>query len=308
MTDLPDMPKPVSIDICLCTFQRLHLLDTLTSLNQLVIEPEWLIRIIVADNDDTRSAEPVIKTFQASCRFPILYIHAPARNISVARNACLDEARADFIAFIDDDEIATAAWLTSLMSIRFATQSDIVLGPVQAIYPPQSPSWMRAGDFHSTKPVFVGGSIRTGYTCNVLLRRAVCEEPRLRFRVELGRTGGEDTIFFSALSEAGLTISFSEAAVVLENISENRLNLKWLMLRSFRSGQTHGRLLLMRSKKLPGKVSALVIAFLKLTYCYLICLLCLANSVAWRRWFLRGTLHLGVLARLAGQKELTQYG
>ena len=41
----------------------------------------------------------------------ISYIHAPARNISIARNACVEAATGKWIAFIDDDELASENWL-----------------------------------------------------------------------------------------------------------------------------------------------------------------------------------------------------
>jgi hypothetical protein len=44
---------------------------------------------------------------QSDLSLDCLYVHAPARNISIARNACLDAADAPLIAFIDDDETAT---------------------------------------------------------------------------------------------------------------------------------------------------------------------------------------------------------
>ena len=48
----------------------------------------------------------------------ITYVHAPARNISRARNACLALATAPLIAFIDDDEVASPQWLAALMDTQ----------------------------------------------------------------------------------------------------------------------------------------------------------------------------------------------
>ncbi len=94
----------------------------------------------------------------------------PAGTWPAARNACLEAADGDFIAFVDDDEVVSEGWLKALLAKAQASGAAAVLGPVRAVYEPDAPEWMVAGDFHSTMPVFVGGEIRTGYTCNVLIR------------------------------------------------------------------------------------------------------------------------------------------
>jgi hypothetical protein len=49
--------------------------------------------------------------------------------------------------------------------------AEVVLGPVDPVYPEDAPDWMRATSVHATRPVHVRGEIRTGYTCNVLIDR-----------------------------------------------------------------------------------------------------------------------------------------
>ena len=100
---------------------------------------------------------------------------------------------------------------------------------------------MREGDFHSTLPVWVGDEIRTGYTCNVLLRLASPHVAGRRFNLALGRTGGEDTEFFSHMHADGGKIAFAERAYVYEPVTESRADLGWLAKRRFRFGQTHAQ-------------------------------------------------------------------
>ena len=120
----------------------------------------------------SRAPSALVDALRAELPFDIVYVHCPAANISIARNACLDNCSGDFLAFIDDDETASPEWLVELLAVAAATGADAVLGPVSAVYDDAAPGWMQRGDFHSTQPVWVGGEIRTGYTCNVLLRRA----------------------------------------------------------------------------------------------------------------------------------------
>ena len=297
--------QDTSIDICICTFQRDHIVDTIKSLARINIVSGLSVRIIVADNDDTPSAQEKVAHVALEVPFSVIYIHAPARNISIARNACLDAAKADYIAFIDDDELAEPEWLMGLFHQSIKDNADAVLGPVDAIYSAAAPAWMQAARFHDTRPVWVNNQIITGYTCNLLLRREVIEENKFRFRLDLGKSGGEDTEFLSLLHRAGGKISYAPDALIKEPVPDSRASLFWLIKRRFRSGQTHA-LLLMQNKN--PKLKSVLVALAKSILCFTVAILCAWNKSRFCKWTLRGTLHVGVIAKLLGQKDLVQYG
>ena len=289
------------VDICICTFRRAHIRETLRSIAALHDVQD--IRVIVADNDDTPSAKTLVEDSARDFGLTINYIHAPARNISVARNACLDAASAPLIAFIDDDEIAMPGWLSSLRGIMQSTAADIVLGPVNALYSGKVPRWARSGDYHSTRPVFIGEKIVTGYTCNVLFRRDTPEFSGLRFRIELGKSGGEDTAFFSEAVRKGARIAYAPDAIVIEDVTPERARFSWLLKRRFRAGQTHATLLMEEPQ--ASRLKNFIKAAAKAGFCF--CLgLVLIFSI--RQWTLRGALHVGVMAGLIGHSTIEQYG
>jgi succinoglycan biosynthesis protein ExoM len=260
--------------------------------------------VIVADNDGTPSAETAVAAARSELGLDVTYVHAPARNISVARNACLDAARADLLAFIDDDETAAPDWLASLLRRMKATGADVVLGPVRAQYGPDAPAWLVAGDFHSFGPAFrANGDIDTGYSSNVLIRRAAIGG--IRFDPALGRTGGEDTLFFSQIHAAGARLDYAEDALVFERTPPARAKLSWLIQRSYRSGQTHARML--RSTG-HGPFAIAAQAGAKAGYCVGAALLTVWSPVRLRRNLVRGALHVGVVAKAFGADEPTLYG
>jgi len=300
----------VDIDICVCTFRRPHLADTLLSIMNLTRPPDWNIRVIVADNDDTPSARGLVEKIVHDTGLPVTYIHAPARNISIARNACLDAAAAPYIAFVDDDELVTPGWLAAMLSTMENTGADIILGPVHAIYGADCPAWIRAGDFHSTLPVLSDGKIATGCsTGNVLLRRLSPAVLPQRFREEFGKSGGEDTLYFTAIYRAGGRIVLAPDALVTEVVPKNRATFTWLLKRRFRSGQTHGVTLLeSNADGLPGRVRNILLALAKAAFCFAAALLNVFSPVRVRFWILRGALHAGVVSRLFGKREIEQYG
>jgi succinoglycan biosynthesis protein ExoM len=303
-TDTADIS---AVDVCICTYHRPALVKTLRSLVYQQGCEGIRMRVVVADNADAPEARVLVEQAAQEFGLDATYVHAPARNISIARNACLDMTKAEWLAFLDDDEIASPCWLSGLIAEARRGQWDVVLGPVQAVYPASAPAWLKAGDFHSTRPVFVRGRIETGYTGNVLIRRQVVESEGLRFRIELGRTGGEDEDFFNRMRDAGARIGFAPRAIVYEAVRHHRMTLSWLLRRSFRYGQTYGGGLRARTPSRYVRTRASAIAAAKAGYCFAAALAHFAVAARRNRFLTRAALHCGVVARLAGWTEVKLY-
>ncbi|WP_311029728.1 glycosyltransferase [Mesorhizobium koreense] len=306
--DLQDMRGAgVRIDISVCTYRRPGLEDTLRSIGALNVPDGAVVRIVVADNDAVPSARDLVYRLASLLPFNISYLHCPASNISLARNACLDAATGDLLAFVDDDEMVSPDWLIELLRSAAETGADAVLGPVRAVYGDDAPRWMKRGDFHSTLPVWVRGEIRTGYTCNVLLHRSSPKLAGRRFNLALGRSGGEDTEYFARLHEAGGTVAFAPEAIVYEPVPVDRARFAWLAKRRFRMGQTHGRLL---ARNRSGAAMAREIGFAgaKTAYCLAAMALTVLSAEKRNRSLLRGIMHAGVVSGLLGVREIIQYG
>ena len=295
----------IRIDIAVCTFRREALSETLASLAHVIVPPDVRLGIIVADNDVEPSARARVEAAKTRLAMDVRYAHCPAGNISIARNACLDNSTADFLAFVDDDETVEPQWLDRLLTEAEKENADVVLGPVRALYAADAPGWMRRGDFHSTRPVWLGGEIRTGYTCNVLMRLAAPSIAGRRFDLALGRSGGEDTIFFDQVHAAGGRIAFASEAWVDEPVPPSRATFAWLARRRLRMGQTHGRLLAERQE---NRIAAASLAAAKCTACFAGAAALVARPVPRNRFLLRGLLHAGVVGGLFGARAIEPYG
>lgn len=297
----------VTVDVAVCTFRRDSLQRTLASLAAQTGLDDVRLRVVVADNDERPLIEPQIRAQARVLGLDLDYRHAPFRNISVARNACLDAAQGDWLAFIDDDQTVEPGWLAALLAEAQAGGWDAVLGPVRAVYDDAAPGWMRSGDLHSIRPVFRDGRIETGYTCNVLIRRRLIETAGLRFDPALGRTGGEDVDFFYGLTDAGGRIGFAADAWACEPVPAPRTRLRWLLTRAFRSGQTHGRRLSQGRTAFARRAGQFVLASAKAGVCAVAALAAAPRPATAGRFVTRGVLHLGVAARLAGLREIELY-
>ncbi|MCL3881723.1 glycosyltransferase family 2 protein [Marivita sp. GX14005] len=296
-----------AIDICICTFRRPGLADTLASLREIDIPGGTAVRLLIVDNDDTPSAKSLAKGF--ALPFPVTYIHAPARNISIARNAGLDAAQGDFLAFLDDDETVSRQWLARLYSAAYSTGADVVFGPARAIYPDQADHWLVDGDYHSTKAPAMRAALKTGCSANVLIRLASPAVRGLRFDTALGRSGGEDTVLFRQVHSRGGVLRFAEDALVFERVEFDRLSLRWLLRRKLRAGQSHARAeVLTSSKPMRTRIALLAGASAKAIYCGGMSALHAFDRSQRNLWLIRGALHLGAAGKCIGLREPVLYG
>lgn len=304
---MSDIARSISIDICVCTFQRPQLRECLESLCAMQPMPGHDVRIVVADNDVVPSAKQIVDQFCAQTGVSISYIHCPSNNISIARNACLDQSSATYVAFIDDDETAGQNWLSELVQTMRATKADVVLGPVQALYAPSAPRWMAEQDLHSTFPVFSGDVIKTGYTCNVLMNMTSAHLAQRRFNLDRGRTGGEDTEFFTAVFAQGGAIAYAPNAWVKEKVPEARARFSWLAKRRMRVGKTHG-ILLATNAGILDRMMAVPAVSAKIVFCLGMSALNSFSKPKRNKNLLRGMLHIGSFLGMLGFRERASYG
>ena len=290
------MRPSVNIAVCICTYRRDSVVDAIRSVAAQGLPDGLGIRIVVADNDDLPSARE--RVLGAGSEVAVTYVHAPARNISVARNACLAAAREDYIAFMDDDETAPPDWIANLWACIGRTEADAVFGPARAVYPAGTPDWIRQNDFLSNLPQERSGVVETGHTCNVLMRRS-----DLRFRVDLGRSGGEDTDYFFRLRRRGFRFAICETASVYEAADPRRLRLGWLIERRFAEGRHYG------AAAVQGPMRLLAGSMAKATYSTLRALPHLINPPGLAFWGLRAVFHAGLCAgALWGASGRRAYG
>ena len=296
------VPIPAQVDVLMCTFRRPDVVATLLSLDQQTLPAEISLRIIVADNDETPSAEARVAQAAGQMQTPVHYVHAPARNISIARNACLDAATGDWVAFIDDDETAPENWVANLLSA--VNGHDGAFGPAIALYDETAPGWMAALNIHSNIPERRGTTVETGHTCNALLRWADTSWQAERFDLARGKTGGEDTEFFFRIRAHGATFTLAEYAVVTEPVAPSRLELGWLMQRKFSQGQSYA----LAGTTVNARLKLAGLAGLKVLACLAAGLASVWSEEKRMFWLLRGAMHSGVIAGCLSLKQAEIYG
>ncbi|HSK40164.1 MAG TPA: glycosyltransferase [Arenibaculum sp.] len=205
------------------------------------------VMVLIVDNNSDASSRDPVEAARAGMPFELYWVHEPRRGISFARNAALEFAHghADFVAFIDDDEIPTPDWLCELSRVQRASGAAAVVGPVVPRFSGPVPGWAVEGGFYAsrgcgpygTEPED-GAPVPCGNSGNVLIRCDLLGPDGFRFDEALALTGGEDTLLFAQLAAAGHAVVYARAAIVHETVPPTRLRPSWLVKRWYRTGNT----------------------------------------------------------------------
>lgn len=198
-------------------------------------------RVIVVDNAPRPDAEAVCAGFAGRFSAGLVYRRCARPGIASGRNAALEAAGdAEWIAFLDDDEVPEPDWLDRLLAAQRGHAADVVTGPVLPHFESPPPQWVLAGGFFAPEQRPTGTSLEVAYTHNVLFRAEPVERLGLRFDERLNLMGGEDTLFFRSLRRAGLRMVWADDARVREWIPAARLTRRWLVRRMVRYGVADG--------------------------------------------------------------------
>ena len=223
------------IIIVCCTYKRpnelARLLGNLCDINY----PEKIkTEILVVDNDKDESAKPICEKFSN-----IRYTVAENKGFASVRNKALEESKnlgATHIAFIDDDEIADENWLVNHVDFynRFK-EINISSGPTIKLFSGNCPGHIRHNKLFSISKSKKNGSLKK--TCasgNVFFPLDIVKD--LRFNEDFNNSGSEDTEFFFKLYSLGYKIGWNNEAVNYELVNTNRVNIKYIIMRSFKNG------------------------------------------------------------------------
>jgi succinoglycan biosynthesis protein ExoM len=229
------------IAICIISFKRPNgLRRLLTEVNKLefIKNPDVRIKLIVIDNDCNASAMNVCNEIRPQMRWTLEYFVEPERGIPSARNSAIYHAgkEPDFIAFIDDDEVPEQNWLDELLYVQDAYRADAVVGPVISKFEDKVPQWVIKGNFYQRKRNKTGEIRKSANTGNVLIRNEVIQKEGLTFNKKFALTGASDDYFFREFAKKGFKIIWADSAIIYEFVPSSRINLRWLMQRSYRGG------------------------------------------------------------------------
>ena len=291
----------MKISLCIATYRRADRLAAL--LSDLESQQQLPDEVIIVDNDPAGSARAVVEAHAAAHKsFQLHYAIQPERGIAITRNLTVAMASGDWVAFIDDDERAPAAWLAQLLEAARLHGADGVLGPVVPVVPESAPAWIRRGGFYDFPRMATGGVVplnrlRFG---NVILRGEPLRAEPGPFNVAYGLMTGEDGDLLSRMVNKGAKVIWCDEAIVHEPIEPARLSFRWILQRALSGGQefarksldgTYARVTLLRRARLFAQALAQMLVALVLAFASLP-----AGRHRAAAWLVRASANLGKLS------------
>lgn len=231
------------ISVIVCTYNRAAFLKTcLESLLTQSVATE-LFEVVVVNNNSNDTTAEVAALFQSE--FPrFVYVEESRQGLSYARNAGVQAATGDWVAFLDDDAVARTNWVATL--IETSTKGDFdVFGGVYTAWHAlrERPKWF-SPEWETNVAVASEYSVlKEGYPSggNCAYRRALLLEGD-GFPTNLGMKGngtayGEETAVIDRLRTNGAVVGFVPDMIIDHCVIDRKYSLGWRLKRSFATGR-----------------------------------------------------------------------
>ena len=233
----------MKILIAVCTYLRPKMLQrALNHIKELKPLDDAEVEVLIVDNDKNQSAKEVVENISKNFPYQIYYKVEEERGLSPARNKVLKSAlelNVDYIACFDDDDSPDENWLFALWEFEKTMISKkekpvIITGPAFSRFDKDYPKYITMN--FRTKTTKKTGQLRhTAATGNVLIPIEVVKNG-VFFDEQYKFMGGEDGEFFQKAQTYGFEIYWCNEAVIYENITEEKANIKRILNRYFYNG------------------------------------------------------------------------
>ncbi len=241
------------VSVVVCTFNRAEMLQSaLVSLCGQEIRG-IKFEIVVVDDGSTDSTASVVSRQQDASAVAVRYVRQEHSGVAVARNRGVTEAKGDWIAFFDDDQVAEKNWLARLTEKALQKRADCVGGPCLLRLPVGCDSKLdpTIRRLLGEEPLMMKerSSVDAGVnplrsqpipgTGNVLVKRALFDEIGL---FSAHRSCGEDREFFKKAMKAGARLAVAPAAIVYHIVPLRRLTENYLLQTATDGGKSQAEI------------------------------------------------------------------
>ena len=234
------------VSIVICTCNRADMLrEALDSLIKQETDAQFRYEVLIVDNASTDDTAAVIESTAQRAAVVVRCVYEPRRGQVYARNRGLSEARGEWIANFDDDQIAEPSWLKELMALARETGSRSVGGAVRLLLPAGcdrdlSPLVRRllgeSVDWRAARPYSRKQGPGSG---NQMLHRSVFDEvgiydPSYQLR-------GYDTDLYRRIRQANIASWFTPKAIAYHVTPPCRLAEEYLQETCLHNGWSFAR-------------------------------------------------------------------
>lgn len=233
------------IVLCICTYDRYDLLPkAIESATKQTLPVDQFDILVIDNSPDHNRAEAFGKRFASIENLTYFIERTPG--LANARNVAVAMTRAPLIAYMDDDAVASPAWLQEILNAFkiFGGTAMIVGGRVDPIWSAPRPSWVHESMLGNLSVINWGGEARVAAPkewvagTNIAFRTSAVLENG-GFARNLGRIGSGSSLLSNEeiqlvekiCASGGVTIYAPEAKVD-HLVDASRLTRTWFRKRS----------------------------------------------------------------------------
>jgi glucosyl-dolichyl phosphate glucuronosyltransferase len=237
----------IQISAIICTFNRAkYLRKAIPSLVSQTIDAARY-EILVIDNCSSDDTKQIVT--QEFANVPNLrYLYEPVQGLSQARNTGWQNAKGDYVAYLDDDAIASPHWLEKIVEVFETTtpQPGMVGGKIEPIWESPMPEWLSKNtavylallDWSESPITSTDRQLLAG--ANVSFPKQLLEKFG-GFDVNLGRKANkllsnEEILLWHQMRTHGYCCLYHPEVAVCHHIQASRLNQNWFIRRLYWEG------------------------------------------------------------------------
>lgn len=228
------------ISVVVCTYNRAESLrTTLESLARMEVPADLSWELIVVDNNSTDNSHAVVEEFARTSGLRVNYVFEPRRGKSYALNTAIRTTKGSIVAFLDDDVLPEAGWLTKVWT-EFSVDEELAVlsGRVELANPLDLPLTIVTNPDRKVTISYMGmAGLIIG--CSAAVRRSVLAAvgdydillgPGSKFRA------AEDLDYLYRISKQGFKMLYAPSIVVLHNHGRRTAKAERSLRRAYNIG------------------------------------------------------------------------
>jgi glycosyltransferase involved in cell wall biosynthesis len=235
----------VKVSVVVCSYSPALFDDLVDAVNSVLAQTHDDVEVVVVVDGDDALCERV-RTRYGGHDAVVVHCNEENRGLSLSRNAGVERASGEVVAFMDDDAVAYPDWVERLVALYDRHDAVAAGGRMAGRWVAGKPSFLPA-EFYWLVGVTHRGfpteecEVRNTFGSNISFRREVFEELG-GFDPNLGLSGdnnvqGEETEFAARVRRRyGEGVWYDPDAVVEHKVFASRMRPRWLLDRAFWQG------------------------------------------------------------------------
>jgi glycosyltransferase involved in cell wall biosynthesis len=269
------------ISVVICTLNRdYYLRSALQSLvDQTLFREEF--EILVIDNGSIDKTKE-IATQEFAFLGNIFYVYEPQTGLNYARNTGLENSRGKYIAYLDDDAIASPQWLENILNVFQNSPPNVgcVGGKIDPLWESDRPEWLSDNllgylailDISPISTILSKGQFL--YGVNFAFDKNILQSIG-GFEAGLDRQGKNllsngDIMVQKHIQDQGYVCFYDPQISVQHQIQASRLQAEWFYQRAYWQGISDATMTIKQNKSLFIYMALFIKAWLYLLGAYLI--------------------------------------